>query len=44
MSYDDFRNCVQGKGSGAIRVSLGIASNFADAKAFVDFARGFVTA
>lgn len=44
MSYDDFRNCVQGKGSGAIRVSLGIATNFADVAAFVDFARGFVKA
>ncbi len=42
MSYDDFRNCVQGKGSGAVRVSLGIASNFADAQAFVEFARSFV--
>lgn len=44
MTYDDFRNCVQGKGSGAVRVSLGIASNFADAQAFVEFARGFVAA
>ncbi|MCP4200870.1 MAG: aminotransferase class V-fold PLP-dependent enzyme [bacterium] len=44
MSYDDFRNCVQGKGSGAVRVSLGIASNFADAEAFIEFARGFVQA
>ena len=42
MSYDEFRNCVQGKGSGAVRVSLGIASNFADAEAFVAFAHGFV--
>jgi selenocysteine lyase/cysteine desulfurase len=29
-----------GKGAGAIRVSLGIASNFADVKRFVDFAAG----
>lgn len=42
MSYDDFRNCVQGKGSGAVRVSLGIASNFADAEAFVELAKSFV--
>ena len=41
MTYDDFRNCVQGKGSGAVRVSLGIASNFSDAAAFVDFAKSF---
>ena len=30
-----------GKSAGAIRVSLGIASNFADVQAFVDFAAGF---
>ncbi len=42
MSYEDFRNCIHGKGSGAVRVSLGIASNFADAAAFVEFAGSFV--
>ncbi|MFQ5526341.1 MAG: aminotransferase class V-fold PLP-dependent enzyme [Thermoanaerobaculia bacterium] len=42
MSYDEFRNCVQGKGSGAVRISLGLASNFEDAATFVDLARGFV--
>jgi molybdenum cofactor sulfurtransferase len=30
-----------GKSAGAIRVSLGIASNFADVQAFVEFAAGF---
>jgi selenocysteine lyase/cysteine desulfurase len=44
MSYEEFRNCVQGKGSGAVRVSLGIASNFADAQAFVEFAETFIAA
>jgi molybdenum cofactor sulfurtransferase len=39
MSYDDFRRCVDGKSSGAVRVSLGVASNFADAHAFVQFAQ-----
>jgi hypothetical protein len=29
-----------GKGAGAIRISFGIASNFADAYKFVDFAAG----
>jgi molybdenum cofactor sulfurtransferase len=42
MSYDDFRRCVDGKSSGAVRVSLGLASNFADVAAFLEFARGFV--
>lgn len=43
MSYDDFRRCVDGKSSGAVRVSLGLASNFADVQAFLDFARGLLT-
>jgi len=30
-----------GKSAGAIRVSMGLASNFADVAAFVDFASGF---
>ncbi len=42
MTYDDFRRCVDGKSSGAVRVSLGLASNFADVAAFVDFAQGFL--
>lgn len=39
MSYDDLRRCVDPHASGAVRVSLGIASNFADVHAFVAFAR-----
>jgi selenocysteine lyase/cysteine desulfurase len=42
MSYDDFRRCVDGKSGGAVRVSLGLASNFADVWAFVQFAREFL--
>jgi len=41
MSYDDFRNCIEG-GSGAVRVSVGLASNFADVYAFVEFAKSFL--
>jgi selenocysteine lyase/cysteine desulfurase len=43
MTYDDFRRCVDGRSSGAVRVSLGLASNFADVHAFLDFARGFLS-
>ncbi len=43
MTYDDFRRCVDGKSSGAVRVSLGLASNFADVRAFIEFARGFLS-
>ena len=42
MTYDDFRRCVDGKSSGAVRVSLGLASNHADVSAFLAFARGFL--
>jgi selenocysteine lyase/cysteine desulfurase len=39
---DDFRLCVDGKSTGAVRVSLGIASNFADVHRFVLFVRRFL--
>jgi selenocysteine lyase/cysteine desulfurase len=42
LTLDDFRLCIDGKSSGAVRVSLGLASNFADAYRFVQFARRFV--
>jgi hypothetical protein len=42
MTYDGFRRCVAPKSSGAVRISLGLASNFADAHAFVRFAGTFL--
>ena len=39
MSFEDFGRCVVGKGSGAVRVSLGLASNLSDVQAMTDFAR-----
>ncbi len=44
MSYDDFRHCLVGKGSGAVRVSLGLASNIEDVRAMGAFARQFLDA
>lgn len=44
MTYDDFRRCVNDKSTGAVRVSLGLASSFADAFAFVEFARELLDA
>jgi selenocysteine lyase/cysteine desulfurase len=44
MSYDEFRHCIVGKGTGAVRVSLGLASNLADVEAMIAFARRFVNA
>jgi selenocysteine lyase/cysteine desulfurase len=42
ITYDDFRRCIDGKSTGAVRVSLGLATNFADVHTFLEFARGFV--
>jgi molybdenum cofactor sulfurtransferase len=42
LSYDEFRRCIDGKSTGAVRISLGVASTFADVSAFVDFARSFL--
>jgi molybdenum cofactor sulfurtransferase len=42
FTVDDFRLCVDGKSTGAVRVSFGIASNFDDAWRYLDFAREFL--
>ncbi|MFB3853888.1 MAG: aminotransferase class V-fold PLP-dependent enzyme [Vicinamibacterales bacterium] len=42
ITYNDFRRCIDGKSTGAVRVSLGVASTFADVAAFADFARAFL--
>jgi molybdenum cofactor sulfurtransferase len=42
MRADDFHRCIDGKSSGAVRVSLGLVSNFADAQAMVEFAARFL--
>jgi selenocysteine lyase/cysteine desulfurase len=42
LTFDDFRLCIDGKSSGAVRVSVGLVSNFADVYRFVQFAQGFV--
>ena len=44
LTIDDFRLCIDGKSSGAVRISLGLVSNFADIYTFVEFARGFLEA
>lgn len=42
LTIDDFRLCIDGKSTGAVRVSTGLVSNFEDVYRFVEFARGFV--
>lgn len=41
MTIDTFRSCLSDKGSGAVRVSFGHASTFADAFALVRLLEGF---
>jgi molybdenum cofactor sulfurtransferase len=42
LSYDDFRLCIDGKSSGAVRVSVGLVSNFEDVQGFLKFAEGLL--
>lgn len=42
MRLEDFRRCIDGKSTGAVRVSFGLVSNFADAQAMVRFAERFL--
>ncbi len=43
LTIDDFRLCIDGKSTGAVRVSLGLVSNLADIDAFIAFAETFAT-
>lgn len=43
ITYDQFRRCIDGKSTGAVRASLGLASTLGDARAFVEFARSFLS-
>ena len=42
LSLDDFRMCIDGKSSGAVRISVGMVTNFDDVQAFLTFARGLL--
>ncbi|MEW5939184.1 MAG: aminotransferase class V-fold PLP-dependent enzyme [Chloroflexota bacterium] len=42
LSLDDFRLCIDGKSSGAVRISVGMVTNFRDIQAMIEFARGLL--
>lgn len=42
LSLDDFRRCIDGKSSGAVRVSVGLVTNFEDVQVFLKFAEGLL--
>ena len=44
FTVDDFRLCIDGKETGAVRVSMGVASNFEDVRRFAEFAREILAA
>ena len=41
MSLKEFRQCIDSKSTGAVRVSVGLVSNFADVSAFLEFLEKF---
>lgn len=43
LTLDDFRLCIDGKSSGAVRISVGMVTNFNDVQAFLAFARGLLS-
>ena len=43
LTIDDFRSCIDGKSSGAVRISVGMVTNFNDIQGFLAFARGLLT-
>jgi len=43
LSVDDFRLCIDGKSSGAVRISVGMVTNFKDVQGFLAFARGLLS-
>ena len=43
FTVDDFRSCIDGKSSGAVRISVGMVTNFKDVQGFLAFARGLLT-
>ncbi len=42
MSYEQFLHAIDGQKAGALRISVGVASNFADVYRFMQFAQTFV--
>jgi molybdenum cofactor sulfurtransferase len=43
LTVDDFRHCIDGKSSGAVRISVGMVTNFNDIQGFLNFARSLLS-
>jgi molybdenum cofactor sulfurtransferase len=42
LTLDDFRLCIDGKSTGAVRISVGMVTNFNDVQAFLRFCEGLL--
>lgn len=42
LTYDEFRLCLNTKASGAVRISVGLVSNFTDVQKLLDFLETFI--
>ena len=42
LTFDQFLHVIDGKTTGALRASIGLATNFADVYKYVQFAKGFI--
>jgi len=42
LTLDDFRSCIDGKSSGAVRISVGMLTNFNDVQALLKFCAGLL--
>jgi molybdenum cofactor sulfurtransferase len=43
LTVDDFRHCIDGKSSGAVRISVGMVTNFSDIQRFLGFAESLLS-
>jgi len=42
LTVDDFRHCIDGKSSGAVRISVGMVTDFKDVQGFLAFTRSLM--
>ena len=42
LTYEDYQMCFDGRETGAVRISVGIASNFSDIQHLITFLEGFI--
>jgi selenocysteine lyase/cysteine desulfurase len=43
LTIEDFRHCIDGKSSGAVRISVGMVTNFKDVQEFLAFAKSLLS-